>query len=117
MSTAVARESVPDTSSANALPATLIDELAEAVASSPDPHARSLAIWRITEEILETLQWLHGFDSDHAELASLRRLVEEARAHQVRMGQTHPGLRPSDFNRVTRFYPGGADPDLRREWP
>jgi hypothetical protein len=96
------------------LPATLLDVLDEAVASPPDPHARSLAIWRITEEILETLQWLHGFDSDHAELASVRRLVEEARAHQDRM-QSHPDLHPSGSNQVTRFYPGCSDQD--REFP
>jgi len=113
MSTAAARESVLDTSSVNALPATLLDVLDEAVASPPDPHARSLAIWRITEEILETLQWLHGCDSDHAELASVRRLVEEARAHQDRM-QSHRDLHPSGSNQVTRFYPGCADQD--RQW-
>ena len=114
MSTAVARKSVQNTSLVTALPATLIDVLDDVVASPPDPHARSLAIWRITEEILETLQWLHGFDSDHAELASVRRLVEEARAHQDRM-QSHPDLHPSGSNQVTRFYPGCSDPD--REWP
>ena len=109
MSTAVAQESVPDTSSVKALPATLIDQLAEAVASPPDPQARSLAIWRITEEILETLQWLHGIHSDHAELSSVRRLVEEARAHQARMGATHRGSLSSDLQSATRFYAGCTD--------
>ena len=115
MSTVATRESVPDTSSVNALSATLIDELAEAVASPPDPHARSLAICRVTEEILETLQWLHGTHFDHAELTSVRRLVEEARAHQARMLAASSGLRPADLQPATRFYAGCTVSDEHEE--
>lgn len=115
MPTAVAHENDLNTWSGDALPGTLIDELAEAVVWASDPVARSLVVCRIIEEISDTLNWLHGIDSDHAELASLRRLVEGARAHQDRMRANLQGLPPSDFNQATRFPVGCTVADPRRE--
>jgi hypothetical protein len=63
----------------------LIDGIAEAVASPPDPHTRSAAICSLVREIYETMEWLHGTDTHHEELASLRQVVAAAQSHQQRM--------------------------------
>jgi hypothetical protein len=73
------QESSPD------LTVDLIDGIAEAVASPPDPHARSAAICSLVREIYETMEWLHGTDVQHEELASLRQVVAAAQGHQQRM--------------------------------
>lgn len=65
----------------------LIDGIAEAVASPPDPAARSTAICSLVREVYETLEWLHGAGVQNEELASLGRLLQEAQAHQQRMSK------------------------------
>jgi hypothetical protein len=68
-----------------ALPAGLIDQVAEAVVFAPDPHARSLVIADLAAEVFETIRWLHGPHPDPDELASLYRVLAEAYAHRSRM--------------------------------
>ena len=63
----------------------LIDGIAEAVASPPDPSARADAISSLVREVYETMEWLHGAGVQNEELTSLSRLVTEAQAHQQRM--------------------------------
>jgi hypothetical protein len=63
----------------------LVDEISEAVASPPDAHARSAAISSLVREVYETMEWLHGADTENEELASLRRVVHAAQEHQKRM--------------------------------
>jgi hypothetical protein len=63
----------------------LIDGIAEAVASPPDPHARAAAISSVVQEVYETMEWLHGVGIENEELASLHRIVEEAQEHARRM--------------------------------
>jgi len=69
------------------LPNDLVDAIGEAVASPADSFARSAAIYRIVLEIFQTMEWLHCADGQDEELSSLRGLVSEAQAHQVRMGR------------------------------
>jgi len=76
---------VPPSRSFDILTSDLIDGIAEAVASPPDPHARSAAICSLVREVYETMEWLHGSDTSHVELASLRQVVAEAEQHQARM--------------------------------
>ncbi len=63
-----------------------IDGISEAIAWSPDPPARSAAICDMIYEVYETAVWLHGGNEQDRELASLRKLVSAAQAHQQRMG-------------------------------
>ena len=78
-----------------ALPGDLVDQIAEALVFSPDPHARSVVIANLTAEMFETARWLHGPDPDPAELASLYRILAEAYAHRSRMAaQATTGRRP-----------------------
>lgn len=65
----------------------LIDGIGEAVASPADSFARSAAILQIVLEIFQTMEWVHCTDGQDEELSSLRGLVSEAQAHQVRMGR------------------------------
>ena len=65
----------------------LIDGIAEAVASPPDPSARADAIASLVREVYETMEWLHGAGVQNEELSSLSRLVNEAQAHQQRMSK------------------------------
>jgi hypothetical protein len=69
------------------LPNELIDGIGEAVASPGDSFARSAAIYQIVLEIFRTMEWVHCADGQDEELSSLRGLVAEAQAHQVRMGR------------------------------
>ena len=63
----------------------LIDGIAEAVASPPDPSARADAISSLVREVYETMEWLHGAGVQNEELASLNRVLQEAQAHRQRM--------------------------------
>ena len=85
MDTFSSKFQVPPSHSFDILSSDLIDGIAEAVASPPDPHARSAAICSLVREIYETMEWLHGSDTSHVELASLRQVVAEAQRHQERM--------------------------------
>jgi hypothetical protein len=89
---------IPVSRSFDILTSDLVDGIAEAVASPPDPHARSAAICSLVREIYETMEWLHGKDTSHVELASLRLVVAEAQRHQERMS----ALRDS----ATSSFPG-----------
>jgi len=69
------------------IPAELLDALVEAVVLPPDPRARSVVIWRLVQEICDTVEWRHGRDkrfgrAADAELASIRRLAGAARDHR-----------------------------------
>jgi hypothetical protein len=76
---------VPTDPSAAVLGGEVIDALAEAVLSPPDPLARAVAIGNVVRELYDTLQWLHGADGGNEEVRSLLRVVEEAQQHQLRM--------------------------------
>jgi hypothetical protein len=85
VNTASSLHHVPASRSFDILTVDLIDGIAEAVASPPDPHTRSAAICSLVREIYETMEWLHGADASHEELVSLRQVVAEAQKHQERM--------------------------------
>lgn len=66
--------------------ANLADGIAEQVTWASSPEARSAALQRLVEEIYDTMEWrLRGSTGYHAELASLRRIVDEVKAHEDRM--------------------------------
>jgi hypothetical protein len=67
------------------LPGALSEQLAEAIASYPDPHTRAVAIAGLVVEVFETVRWLHGSSPDEEELTSLYRLVAVSYAHRSRM--------------------------------
>lgn len=74
-------------SAPDALPATLVDALAEAVAFRPDPTSRAAVICDLVSEVSATLQWRHGYDRSHDELASFGPVVAAAQQHRDRMGR------------------------------
>ena len=86
----------PTRSVAPTLSAELIDGVAEAVAWCPDRYTRSIVIGELMREIYETVAWLGGTRSDKHELASLRRLLIEADAHQHQMTCSSIGDRPQE---------------------
>jgi len=61
----------------------------EAVVSHADEVSRSAVAVRLVREIYDSLAWLHP-DPSHLERASFQRVVDEAEAHQARLGRT-PG--------------------------
>jgi hypothetical protein len=69
------------------LPSEVADGIAEMVASPPDASARATAIVSLIQEIVETMQWVHGPQTESAELVSLRGLMAAALEHQERMAQ------------------------------
>jgi len=71
------------------LPAAVIDGIAERIVLSAEPGDRAAVISGLVAEIYATVAWRQGTDDD-AELASLRRLVDEAQAHHCRMTATKP---------------------------
>jgi hypothetical protein len=81
--TIVPRTAYPHTT----IPGELLDALVEAVVLPPDPRARSAVIWRLVQEICDTVEWRYGRDrrfgrATDAELASIRRLAGAARDHR-----------------------------------
>jgi hypothetical protein len=69
------------------IPGELFDALVEAVVLPVDPRARSDVIWRLVQEMCDTVEWRHGRDKHYgratdAELASIRRLASAARDHR-----------------------------------
>jgi hypothetical protein len=69
------------------IPGELLDALVEAVVLPADPRARSAVIWRLIQEMCDTVEWRHGRDKKYgratdAELASIRRLANAARDHR-----------------------------------
>ena len=77
------------------LPSALVDAIAEAVAQPDDPRVRADVIGCVLAEIVEAVEWRTGRDSDSGslthepldpELTSLAALLDECRAHRLRMG-------------------------------
>ena len=69
------------------IPGELLDALVEAVVLPIDPRARSAVIWRLVQEMCDTVEWRHERDQQYgrateAELASIRRLARAARDHR-----------------------------------
>jgi len=68
----------------------LLDALVEAAVLPPDPRARSAVIWRLIQEMCDTVEWLHernkglGRATDE-ELASIRQLASAGHDHRLRM--------------------------------
>jgi hypothetical protein len=83
------------------IPGELLDALVEAVVLPVDPRARSAVIWRLVQEMCDTVEWRHGRDKKFGratdeELASIRRLASAARDHRRCMadfGSDDTGIR------------------------
>jgi hypothetical protein len=70
------------------LPAELLDMIGEALLSQADEATRGAIAARLVREIHEVLAWFHS-DPFHREGASFQRVVDEAEAHQARLGGGH----------------------------
>lgn len=66
-------------------------DLTDAIASANNPAERAAVIVSLVSELYETIGWVLALP-DSPELASLRRVVEEARSHQERILQPAPGM-------------------------
>jgi hypothetical protein len=83
------------------IPDELLDALVEAVVLPADPRARSAIIWRLVQEMCDTVEWRHDRDrkfgrASDAELTSIRRLARAARDHRrcmAALGADDPGNR------------------------
>lgn len=67
------------------IPAALVDELTEAVATPGDPVLRALVITEIIEQIVEAVAWRHGSHPYVPERASLALLAAATDDHVRRM--------------------------------
>jgi len=65
-------------------PAQLVDEITDAILSCNDRLGRAQVVSALITEIYQSIPWLRA-DLSAAELESLRRVVEQAHAHQARM--------------------------------
>ena len=72
------------------LPAEVVDGIAERIVLSAEPADRAAVINGLVAEVYATVVWRQGAGADDPELVSLRRLVEEAQAHQGRMAAAGP---------------------------
>lgn len=68
------------------LPPELLDGITDAVISSRDSVHRAAVITRLVQEIFDSVAWLRSASQVDPELASLRRLLDEAVAHQAWLG-------------------------------
>jgi hypothetical protein len=95
-----------------AIPDELLDALVEAVVLPADPRARSAVIWRLVQEMCDTVEWRHGRDKKFgrardAELASIRRLASAARDHRRSMAAF--GSDDTGFREILREVRGGEN--------
>ena len=67
------------------LPPALMDQLDEMIATSSSSADRAVAVTTLVQLMYEATSWLHDFDLDHDELASLAAVLAAAAAHQARM--------------------------------
>ena len=86
------------------IPAELVDELTEAVATPGDPVLRALVITEIIDQILEAVAWRQGSRPYLPERASLELLAAATEDHVHRMTtlSTSCGSRPTAVESTPR---------------
>lgn len=82
----------------------LVDGITDVVATPGNPYARAAVISGLIGEICATVEWLHGTNTQHEELASLHRVLAEAQQHQTRMEAS--AAVPRDEMRIEGRRPG-----------